>query len=71
MFSLDHASTDKPYYISSRADELNKLEKQKSRRESLSFGLSLPKSFRPDKVPEVKWVNWRWPRYECEYALDV
>lgn len=34
--------------------------------ESLSFGLTIPDEYLPDEAnpPELKWVNWRWPRYE-------
>lgn len=67
LFSIDHKLTDKPYYIASRADALNNLAKEGSKGGGLSFGLNLPKRFLPDKIPEIKWVNWKWPRYECKF----
>lgn len=63
VFSIDHKLTEEPYFISNRADTLNMLG---SGHGSLSFGVSLPEECRPTHAPEVRWVNWRWPRYECK-----
>lgn len=63
LFSIDHESTDEPYQIVRRAEVLNDL---RSGIDDLSFGLYLPSRFLPDQVPKMKWVNWRWPRYECK-----
>lgn len=63
VFSIDHDFTDEPYLIVGRAEDLNKL---RSGADNLSFGLHLPSRFLPDQVPKTKWVNWRWPRYECK-----
>lgn len=66
LFSIDHKSTGKPYFVTSRGDRLSELAKAGSGDEKFSFGLTLPRKFLPDLVPEVKWVNWKWPRYECK-----
>lgn len=66
VFSIDHEPTSKPYFITGRANDLNDLAKQSSGRGIRSFGLTLPTKFLPDQTPEVKWVNWKWPRYECK-----
>lgn len=67
VFSIDQNSTAEPYLIASRAGDLNDLAKLGSGRSSQSFGLILPRQFLPDQIPEVKWVNWKWPRYECKH----
>lgn len=64
VFSTDHKLTEEPYYILSRADDLDVLGSGLDR---LSFGVSLPDRYRPSHAPKVRWVNWRWPRYECKY----
>ncbi|ROW15591.1 hypothetical protein VPNG_02145 [Cytospora leucostoma] len=63
VFSLDHLGAEDPYWISDRASQLHKLSKDIDA-ESFRSGLLLSKSFRPNQALEVKWVNWRWPRYE-------
>lgn len=63
VFSIDHRSTAEPYLVVSRADDLNRLG---SGNDDLSFGLDLPGKFVPGEIPKMRWVNWRWPRYECK-----
>ena len=71
VFSMDHKSIDRPYYIVSRADDLSDLAKEGFRGGNLSFGLDLPQKFLPHRVPEVKWVNWKWPRLECKFTSSL
>ncbi|KAG8169525.1 hypothetical protein KVR01_000270 [Diaporthe batatas] len=66
IFSMDHINTDVPYYVSERASDLDALG---SENVYPSLGVYLPKAYRPNRAPEMKWVNWRWPRYECK--LDI
>lgn len=63
IFSMDHKKTDVPYYVSVRASDLDALA---SGNGDPSFGVHLPSAFLPSRAPEMKWVNWRWPRYECK-----
>lgn len=62
---MDHISTDEPYFVVDRAEFLNSLSSKFSRGNE-SFGLRLSPRYWPDQPLEVKWVNWRWPRYECK-----
>lgn len=71
VFTIDHRSIDKPYYIVGRADDLSDLAKEGFGGGNLSFGLNLPREFQPDQVPEMKWVNWKWPRHECKFTLPL
>lgn len=64
LFSLDQELTKEPYQIVPRADDLNALRVGNG---NLSFGFGPEWRFWPDKPPKTKWVNWRWPRYECKY----
>lgn len=64
VFSIDHKSAPEPYFVCGRADYLDSLAKSPAGSESTSFGLVMPEDYSPQKPPEVKWVNWRWPRYE-------
>ncbi|KAJ0108354.1 hypothetical protein J7T55_005331 [Diaporthe amygdali] len=68
LFSLDHLHTEEPFMVHARARNLDEL----SWGGSLSYMLCLTREFRPENPPQVKWVNWRWPRYEYEIeALKV
>lgn len=51
------------YFVASRARALQDLS---TSWDDFSFGLYMPEEFGPDwaQPPEVRWVNWRWPRYE-------
>lgn len=53
--------------VCERASDLQ--SRSKNRSENPTFSLDLPLRFRPDKPPRVKWVNWRWPRYEYDTRL--
>lgn len=61
---MDHESTDEPWFVWDRAVNLDKLSKNDVEPSEYSFGLGLPEEFIPKNEPSVKWVNWRWPRYE-------
>lgn len=67
FFSMDQESTDEPYMICSRASDLQELVKDTG--QLLSYGSIVPDEFFPQEPVNVKWVNWRWPRYE--YDTDV
>lgn len=61
IFSMDHTKTRKPYHISERARDLDDLSE--TIYGNYTYGLFM-KGW-PTKDPDtVKWVNWRWPRYE-------
>lgn len=62
MFSMNHRSTEDPYMVCQRASNLHTLST--SRSDHLTFLLDLPSQFCSNEPPQVKWVNWRWPRYE-------
>lgn len=73
MFSADHKETYNPYWVLSRLRKLNRLA-----REPFHFAPDLDPQFEvyglgfPDLIlksdvpPDLKWVNWRWPRYEFD-----
>lgn len=67
IFSMDHRSTEEPYLVARRARNLDTLSCDRG--EYLSYMLCFPSQFCPDKPPQVKWVNWRWPRYEYDTKL--
>lgn len=67
FFSMDQESTDEPYFVCGRASDLQDLVKDNGR--LLSYDLIIPEEFFPQEPLNVKWVNWRWPRYE--YDPDV
>ncbi|KAI7776719.1 hypothetical protein LA080_004653 [Diaporthe eres] len=62
MFSMNHRSTLDPCVVCKRASDLHTLST--SRTDHLTFLLDLPSQFCSNEPPRVKWVNWRWPRYE-------
>lgn len=62
FFSMDQESTDEPYFVCGRASDLQDLVKDTGR--LLSYDLIIPDDFFPHEPLNVKWVNWRWPRYE-------
>ncbi|KAL2274673.1 hypothetical protein FJTKL_03034 [Diaporthe vaccinii] len=64
FFAIDHISTPKPYDICGRAQALDDLAKNEADRDSFSFGFRLDQRLQPQEPPNVKWVDWRWPRYE-------
>lgn len=63
IFSMDHRSTHEPYFISDRARDLEELSQ--SFYGNTTYGLSMWDWPTTDPTV-VKWVNWRWPRYEWE-----
>lgn len=64
VFSLDQLSRCEPFSIEMRAGDLEELSKNADVSRALTNGIFLPKEFCPSEPLEVKWVNWRWPRYE-------
>lgn len=67
LFSMEQRYTDEPFYVYGRAHDLERLAK--SRADSLwlgAFDLTLPVELAPQEPLNVKWVNWRWPRYEYD-----
>lgn len=66
VFTIDHQATDEPYFVCDRAECLDNLARNQDDLDSTSFGLRLPEDYSPQDPPEVKWVNWRWPRYEWD-----
>lgn len=72
MFAMDDSTAPEPYYVCERAEQLDSMAKVPDGYEYTHFGLRLqdelyPKHF-PWVAPKVKWVNWRWPRYEWKTA---
>jgi hypothetical protein len=73
MFAMDDSTAPEPYYVCERAEQLDSMAKVPDGYEYTHFGLRLqddelyPKYF-PRVAPKVKWVNWRWPRFEWETA---
>lgn len=67
MFSMNQRSSEEPYMICERAKELHSLSTRKG--DILTFALGLSPKFCPNKPPQVKWVNRRWPRYEYDTQL--
>lgn len=68
MFSMDHDGTHQPFRISSRMGDLCALSKDNG--DLLRYGLCLPRNFLPNEPPKVKWVNWKWPRYEYDTQVS-
>ncbi|KAJ4391491.1 hypothetical protein N0V93_005108 [Gnomoniopsis smithogilvyi] len=68
LFSIDRISTYGPFFVYGRARDLEDLVKGSTASLS-SYDLVLPTEFAPKEPLNVKWVNWRWPRYE--YDTDV
>lgn len=67
MFSIDQRLTEEPYLVRARAEMLEELSASVGT--EFSFGLGVPWEFCPLEPPEVKWVNWRWPRYEYDTKI--
>ncbi|KUI56408.1 hypothetical protein VP1G_03700 [Cytospora mali] len=65
VFSLDQESTDEPYCTNARAERLNNLSAD-IHTGDYTLGLLLSEDLSPNEPLEVKWVNWRWSRYEYE-----
>lgn len=62
MFSMDHRSTSEPYMVRERAADIDALARSPGVFFSGSrLGL---RGFWSRDPPQVRWVNWRWPRYE-------
>lgn len=63
VFAMDQSQTLEPYFVDSRAQDLEDLAM--SPYKYYGFGLSMD-SWPSSEYPKVKWVNWRWPRYEWQ-----
>lgn len=72
MFSADHPDTEAPYLVKDRFTHLHSLAQEPMQfcpdpNSYRPYGLEFPRlRLKPDVQPELKWVNWRWPRYEYE-----
>lgn len=67
MFSMDHQTTREPWEVHGRALDLDALSQNLG--EEFTYDLHLSLEFCPEQLPQVKWVNWRWPRYEFDTKL--
>ncbi|KAL1848508.1 hypothetical protein Daus18300_013609 [Diaporthe australafricana] len=67
MFSMDHQTTREPWEVHGRALDLDALSQNLG--EEFTYDLHLSLEFCPKQLPQVKWVNWRWPRYEFDTKL--
>lgn len=63
IFSMDHIKTSEPYLVSNRARDLEDLSEMAYG--NYSYGLFMT-GWPTTEPTSVKWVNWRWPRYEWE-----
>ncbi|KAJ4409439.1 hypothetical protein N0V82_009480 [Gnomoniopsis sp. IMI 355080] len=66
---MDQTYTAEPYDVAGRAEDLETLVTDTGAR--LSYDLILPPDFFPKEPLNVKWVNWRWPRYEYDTTASV
>ncbi|KAF3024385.1 hypothetical protein E8E14_014383 [Neopestalotiopsis sp. 37M] len=65
FFTADHECVDEPYFVTSRAEDLDGMIKSPLLRPE-SYGLSLAGSglsLKPDQRPKLSWKKWRWPCY--------
>lgn len=68
LFTADHDYVDEPWYVVSRADDLDEMTKAPSLRQE-SYGLSLggsQLSLKPEQRPRLSWKQWRWPSYKYD-----
>lgn len=67
MFALVSRDAEEPRWPISRAQELQEMSHNRSATSrGISFGLELeiPGLRSRKRQPQLKWVNWRWPRFE-------
>lgn len=67
LFSMDQLFTAEPYLVHGRAKDLEALVKDMG--PNLTYDLVIPPEFFPQEPLNVKWVNWRWPRYEYDTGV--
>lgn len=67
LFSMDQWFTDEPYLVRGRNRDLE--HHTKDTRTNLTYGLVISAEFSPQEPLDVKWVNWRWPRYEYDTGV--
>lgn len=74
MFTMDDSTTPEPHYVLDRAEHVEDMAKKEADLEYAYFGLRLEDEIYPEdspsKPPQVRWVNWKWPRYEWETTRD-
>lgn len=73
-FTLDHEGLDEPYFVRSRSETLDQRSKWWGKERirihvdnsqpDLPPAPSVGSVLEIKEIPRVKWVNWRWPRYE-------
>lgn len=63
IFSMDHSGIQEPWQVVSRAADLEALSL--SSYEAYKFGIYMV-PWPTEGYPSVKWVNWKWPRYEWQ-----
>ncbi|TGO11818.1 hypothetical protein BTUL_0101g00400 [Botrytis tulipae] len=64
MFSVDHTSIYEPWFVWSRADQLNDMSRARNR-DGMTYGVYFPNLILEDDLVR-KYVHCRWPRYEYE-----
>jgi hypothetical protein len=66
LFTADHDYVSEPYWIISRAEDLDGMTRAPSLRHE-SYGLSLSGSgfsLKPNEQPKLSWKQWRWPCFK-------
>lgn len=73
-FTLDYHDLDEPYYVCGRSNMLYESSQYRGRdgirvhvdnsQPGLPPAPSVGSVLEIQEIPRVKWVNWRWPRYE-------
>lgn len=63
VFSIDQTSTSEPYQVAARAADLQGLSQTTYAAYTFGIAMSPYPIWGP---PTVKWINWKWPRYEWE-----
>lgn len=67
MFCVDHSETDQPYYVTSRAEQLNEIAQGGTtspdiNRDGLCLAVDLSTTWASLYDRTVTWTHWRWPR---------
>ncbi|KAF7888255.1 uncharacterized protein EAF02_002796 [Botrytis sinoallii] len=64
MFCVDHTSISIPYFVRSRANQLDRMSRARNRGR-MTYGVYFPDLILEDDLVR-KYVHCRWPRYEYE-----
>lgn len=64
IVSMDHTEVPEPWFVASRAQKLQSLSMSSSYG-AYTFGIFMD-YWPTEGIPSVKWLNWKWPRYEWE-----